>query len=336
MDDLFEIDIKLKKVENTNDQYKGEFYLKAKETIVIEKMAVQLMQNIKEKGVPTIVSKVPVQSLFLEENRTTLAIREAYRFPFRIVLDANTFPYKGRLADIFYTLEINIEPEKQAYKQLKRRNSKNAISLLGGTKKYSYSRAFDFEETSTNYTIKDRHSYFIMQPTFRTIGICTILWGLLYVGIAFVYPNLFNYFPLGFLIAYFLGVFTNEPFVKLLMGNFKIAISQENQEQFLSVIESNNNWRFFSKATLHYEIVEQYIGLQNDSNNYYTPSEQLYSSKLQGIPLSYFSRTHKHQFPKQRSKIPAIDNSVFAIKWRMVLEMTTSFGLGLTYKAVFR
>ena len=201
---------------------------------------------------------------------------------------------------------------------------------MPGKQKYVHAQLVDIYAEATEYTIDNSSDSFTLHANIVFILICLIAWFIPYYnywGSDLLSESLSFKDFFGLYIVMILGVLTYLLLCRSLTGKFKMEIQAQNQESFLSFIESSRNWSGISKATIHYEVGE----VLESSGDQQPKIANLYSSDRVDLSLTDKRIKTLHFFPA----MAPLPNAGY-IRWTMFLETTTILGLKLVYKQEFK
>ncbi len=332
MNNLFNINVKLDELTEGQHVHAGVLQVTPNEHIEVEQIQGKLLQKVKGKMAS---QNALVDNFTLSTQYQQLQPNETYEFPFKVIQPSSVGTYKGKNVHIFYELEFAVELEKESFKRLDKGVFKSIKSFVSGNTDYKYSKSIILRKAINYNLFEDSESLQLSGGGFIIIVVFSMLfialWLILFSALNLDKLESMSYLLGGGIVAsVILGYLSKFAFFRSILGTFNVDISQENEEEFKSVVHSTSNWKYASEVNTYYEIIEEVTDDRGTSS--YTYTEAIYHSPPIAISKATESEETTHRFPPQNNMPPSININNVSLKWVFIMEVKTILNLNLKYK----
>lgn len=334
MNNLFDISVKLDKVEEGQHVHAGILQIIPNEHIGVEQIQGELRQKVKGKmaGQNELVDNFTVSTQYQQ-----LPPNETYEFPFKIIQPSKAGTYKGTNVHIFYELEFAVELEKDSYKRLDKSLVKSIKSLVTRSTDYKYSKPITLRKAS-NYDIPKGQGLLELgeKDTFVMVffsGLFVMLWFILFGLLRLnTMESWLEVMIIGVVVSAVIGYLSQVAFFRIVLGIFDVDIVKKDGENFTSIIHSTGNWRYVQAAKTYYKVIEEVVDDRGTTS--YTYAEKIYVSDNMEMLLQNSQEEIVHPLPRPNSVPPVVSIHNVSVKWIIVLDLTTIMNLNLKYERV--
>lgn len=302
------------------------------EEVEIGQIEVQLRFEVTGKLSP---EKRVLDSKKLLQFDTTLLPGKTYEYPFSLSTDAVEESYDGKNASAQYLAQASIrmadEPEQKNFLE-------RAADFLTGSKgpKTSVQLEAINSKPFTAYAFDNKHLK-VSGKSWLTLLLILLFLGIsLFIVLTF-FKNLVKedfIAPLffGLIGSILLGIGAKKLIVKMVIGRFKVYISDDEDPGFICEVESEKGWKAVDHSECYYTVKEKVVDDRGTSTSTYYHT--IYESARQHVKQNQFGET-KFVFDFPDEPIPIINASDVSIQWQVVLEIVTFMGFRLKHEALF-
>ena len=140
-------------------------------------------------------------------------------------------------------------------------------------------------------------------------------------------------FGLGIVLSIAIAVLIQYIVFREAIGSFNAKLVVQDNINFLSVFSSKKNWKYISKATASYSIIENVVDDRGTSST--TSTATLYHSPKQTISRKSKQEEILFAYPINKVVLPTLSIGGVSIKWMLHLRLTTIVGFKLYFSRVF-